>query len=301
MSAFDVSFSKYMDRETKIESLRKRAKRVKMLATDLDGTLLNQGHEFPDENRDALLALAEKGVVLIAATGRSRSSIPETLTDMACIKYLITANGARIHLNSTDEIISEQFLAPAAIEYVRPFLDDNEVLCEYFWDGEPHVEEKRYHEARKYGIPRWFSDYFFDTRIPIKDFQAVVSENARKIENINFIFGSADVQERVRSYLTARVDLYEFTSSFPFNFEIGGVGVNKGAAVDFIAKREGVSSDEVIAFGDNDNDVAMIEYAGIGVATANAVPRALAAADFVAEQDNEHAGVASVLKALRLI
>jgi len=289
-----------IESETKLNSLKTRAQRVKLLATDLDGTLLDRSHSLSDENRRALLTLAAKGIVLVAATGRSRSSIPDSVTGIDGLKYLITANGAKIYLNGSDEIISEQYLSADAIEYIKPFMEDDEVLCEFFWDGTPHVEDSRYKTAQDYGIPRWFSDYFFSSRRPLKDLSAAIYENAGKIENINFIFGNDAVQERVRTFLEARNDLYTLTSSFPFNFEIGGVGVNKGAAVDFIVKRESVLREETLCFGDNDNDVAMIEYAGIGVATANAVPRALAAADLVTT-DSEHSGVAAALKTLGLI
>jgi len=271
------------------------------MATDLDGTLFDSKHALSGDNRAALLALAEKGIVLVAATGRSRSSIPEFFSELKEIKYLITANGARIHLNSTDEIIREQFLQPAALEYIKPFLDDIDVMCEFFWDGVPHVDVKRYNDAAAYGIPRWFSDYFFKSRKPLKDLKTEAFEHAEKIENINFIFGNEDVQDRVYLFLRKRTDLYELTSSFSFNYEIGGLGVSKGAAVDFIADLEGLTSEEVITFGDNDNDVTMIEYAGIGVAIANAVPRALAAADLVTEFDNNNSGFASALKQLGLI
>jgi len=288
-----------MDEKT-FDTLRKRASRIKLFASDLDGTLHDGKHILSGEDRASLLALADKGIILVAATGRSRSSIPETITGIESIKYLITANGARIHVNATDEILSERFLDARALEYIRPFFDDDEVMCEVFWDGTPHVEASRYRDARDYGVPRWFSDYFFNSRVPLKDFEGAVLENAGIIENINFVFGNATVQERVLSFLKARTDIYELTSSFPFNFEIGGIGVSKAAALDFIAKREGITPEEIIAFGDNDNDVSMIEYAGIGVAVANAVPRALAAADYVTT-DNNHSGVSAALKALQLI
>ncbi|MCL1896147.1 MAG: Cof-type HAD-IIB family hydrolase [Clostridiales bacterium] len=283
-----------------IDELRDRARRIRLLATDLDGTLFDRSHSLPDENREALAALAEKGVILVAATGRSRTSIPEMLTSLPGIKYLITANGARIYDNTTGDLIYEKYLSVNALEYVHPLLQDKEVMCEAFWDGAPHVEESRYSDARDYGIPRWFSDYFFSTRIPLAGFEAAVHENRHIIENINFVFGREDVQERLRLFLEKRVDLYELTSSFPFNYEIGGVGVSKAAAVAFIVEREGVTADETICFGDNDNDVSMVEYAGIGVAVANAVPRALAAAGFVTGS-SEEAGVASALKTLGLI
>ena len=280
--------------------LRGRAKHIRLIATDLDGTLFDSSHGLPEENRRALKTLADRGFVLVAATGRARSSIPEALTSLDGIKYLITANGARIFNNETDEMIYKKYLSVNALDYVLPVFSDPEVMCEAFWDGVPYVEQSRFADARDYGIPRWFSDYFFSTRVPVEGFGEAVRKHRHEIENINFIFGNDEVQERLRTFLGERTDLYELTSSFPFNFEIGGLGVSKAAAVAFIAGLEGILPEETLCFGDNDNDVSMIEYAGIGVATANAVPRALAAADFVTD-DNEHAGVAAALKTLGLV
>ena len=289
-----------MKEDEKLEELCRRAQNVRLIATDLDGTLLDRKHALSDENRKALKTLSDRGIILVAATGRSRTSIPEMILKLPGVKYLISANGAKLYINGTDEIISEKYLSPDAIEYIRPFFSDGEVMLEVFWDGAPHVEEARYIAARDYGIPKWFSEYFFNTRRAIKDFEAAVNAHICKIENINFIFAASEVQERVYSFLEKRTDLYELTSSFPFNYEIGGVGVSKAAAIDFIANREGILPSEIICFGDNDNDVSMIEYAGIGVAVSNAVPRALSAANLVTES-SEDSGVAAALKTLRLI
>jgi len=287
--------------EAKLESLRQRAKRVKLVAADLDGTLLNSKHMLSPKNLGALTALADKGIVVAAATGRTRSTIPKALTELDSVKYLISANGSRVFINGTDEIISEQFLSAEAIEYVRPFFSDDEVLCVFFWDGIPYVEQSRYDNASKYGVPRWYSDYFYNSRRPLIDFEAAVNKNAHMVENITFCMGSDTIKKRVLSYLKARTDLYELTSSFSFNYEIGGVGVRKDAAIDLIAKREGILQEETMAFGDNENDKAMIRYAGIGVAVANATPGAIEAADLVTEQDNNHSCVAEALKLLGMI
>ena len=284
----------------KMKTLKQKARKIKLLATDLDGTLLNSKHMLSDENRSALSAVAQKGITLVTATGRSRKSIPDTLNDIDGLKYLITCNGARIHLHSTDEVIYEKYITREAIDYVSHFFNDEEVMCVYFWDGAAYVSEKQYVAARDYGIPRWYSDYFFFSRNPVKDFKAAILENIDKIENINFCYGKESVQNRVLAFLEARTDLYELTSSFPFNYEINGVGVTKSASVDFIAKLEGILPEETICFGDNDNDASMIEYAGIGVATANATPLVISAADFVSTS-NEDSGVAAALKTLGMI
>ncbi|MCL2110827.1 MAG: Cof-type HAD-IIB family hydrolase [Clostridiales bacterium] len=286
--------------ETNLETLQERARHAKLVAMDLDGTLLTSKRELTDANSRALRTLADRGVVLAIATGRSRSSIPDTISSLYGVRYLITANGSKIFATEPEELVYEKYIMVKAIEYIAPFFSDDEVMCEVFWDGAPHVEESRFEAARDYGVPRWFSDYFFSSRKPLKDFEAAVYANIDRLENINFVFGRDDVQERVRAFLSERTDLYELTSSFPFNYEIGGLGVSKGAAVDFIAKREGLLPSETLCIGDNHNDVKMIEYAGIGIAVENAVPAALAAADLITE-DCDNSGVAAALKALGMV
>ena len=285
---------------TDISDLRERAKKIKLFATDLDGTLFDQKHMLRDDTCDALLSLYKKGVVLVVATGRARSSIPDSIRSFKEIKYLITVNGAKLFINATDELIYEKYLSIEALDSVLHFAYDPEVMLEVFWDSIPHVELSKYNKAKEYGIPRWFSGYFFDSRTPLENFLSAIRENENKIENINFVFGDDAVKERVHRELLKNNDLYALTSAFSFNYEIGGVGVSKAAAVDFIAKREGILPEEIICFGDNDNDVSMIEYAGIGVATGNAVPSALHAADYITD-DNENEGVAKALKHLELI
>ena len=71
---------------TDISILRERAKKIKLFATDLDGTLFDQKHVLRDDTRDALLSLHNKGIVLVVATGRARSSLPDSITSLKEIK-----------------------------------------------------------------------------------------------------------------------------------------------------------------------------------------------------------------------
>jgi Cof subfamily protein (haloacid dehalogenase superfamily) len=129
---------------------------------------------------------------------------------------------------------------------------------------------------------------------------AAVKEHILEIENVNFVFDTEDVKTRVYNHLKRGEHLYELTSSLAFNFEIGGAGVNKASALEFIAQREGIARKEILGFGDSANDIKMIEYAGVGVAMENATPEVRAAADFVTT-DCEHSGVAHALEAFGLL
>jgi HAD superfamily hydrolase (TIGR01484 family) len=107
-----------------------------------------------------------------------------------------------------------------------------------------------------------------------------VDEHENEIENINFIFGSkAQSIELLRKL--SNTELYTLTSSFPFNFEIGGVGVDKASALQFICDECGIDASGVMALGDSANDLAMLRFAGVGVAMGGASHEVREAADFV--------------------
>ena len=283
---------------TDLSILRERAKGIRLIATDLDRTFLDDEHLVPEENQKALEACAARGIVLCAATGRAFSSLPEQVLRIKGMRYLICTNGAQIYDNEAGALLQERFLSPDAIRAVWPLLSDPELLIEFFWGGSPYVQRDRYerHEA----IPAWFLDYFLASRIPLEDFAEAVEAHIHEVENVNIVFGSDAVKERARIFLEAHTDLYELTSSMAFNFEIGGKGVTKASGLDFLCAREGITPADCLCFGDSENDARMLAWAGIGVAVGNAVPETKAAADLVTG-DNIHCGVAAALRLLEII
>jgi Cof subfamily protein (haloacid dehalogenase superfamily) len=253
---------------------------VKLVATDLDGTLLNSALELSDENRAALIRCAEQGIHVVIATGRSRSAVPQIVREIDGIQYLVCANGAKIYDNTTDQQLYAQYLSAEALDSVWSLIEVDHIMCEVFFDGKPYVSAACYGDLAGYGVPEWFIDYVRASRIPTDDLPAFTKAHADAIENINFNYGS----EEMRAYLWNRLsgsDLYELTSSLPFNYEIGGLGVNKAAAIDFLCRMLHISPQETMCIGDQVNDVGMIAYAGIGVAMGDGVAAAREAANFV--------------------
>ena len=99
--------------------------------------------------------------------------------------------------------------------------------------------------------------------------------------------------DRFMAVFGSRTDI-EITSSFKDNYEISAKGVNKGTAVAKYAELKGIRPEEIITFGDNHNDIEMIQYAGVGVAVDNAVEELKAAADYVTDT-NENGGVGKAI------
>jgi Cof subfamily protein (haloacid dehalogenase superfamily) len=223
-------------------------------------------------------------------------SIPVEVRAIEGIRYYITANGAKVWEveDGRERELFSRYLSVEAFESIVPLIDEGRHMIEIFTGDEPYISKEAYADPISFGIPEWFEPYIKATRRPVEDFKAFGRERSGRIENINFIFKDDAGKRYFRERLT-RTDLYALTQSFDFNFEIGGKGVNKAAALELICEREGVAPKHTMTFGDNLNDVSMIEFAGVGVAVANAVPEAKAAADYVTSM-SEEGGVADAIE-----
>ena len=263
---------------------------IKLIATDLDGTLLNSNMEISETNLKALKRCVDLGIHIVVATGRSLYSIPQPVRDIQGLEFLICANGAKVHDNLTEELYYAKYIDADALRSIGGIFEDDGIICEIFWDGKPYVSKKLYDEPEKYGVPEYFKAYFKRSRTPIEKFSEFAFEHIEEIENINFLFDNLEMKQRITDYLAGK-NCFELTSSFPFNIEIGGVGVSKAAALDFICKKLDIMPNEVMSFGDNANDCEMIKYAGVGVAMENAVSSVKEASVFVT-LDRDDDGVA---------
>jgi Cof subfamily protein (haloacid dehalogenase superfamily) len=269
---------------------------IRLLATDLDATLLNRAHEVPPDNKAALERCIAKGIEVVVATGRALSTIPREVRDIEGIRYLVCANGANIYDNASEELLYARYLSREAVESVWDLIENAAIMKEIFWGGEPYTSRAAYDDLARFGVPDWFREYVLTTRIPVDDLEAFTRAHAGEIENINFNYANYGIRDFIVERLQ-RDDgkLYTLTASLPFNIEIGGIGVDKAGAVAQIAEWLGIPQSACICFGDNSNDVSMIRWAGIGVAVADGVPMAVEAADYVTDPAAE-SGVARALE-----
>ncbi|MDR0520204.1 MAG: HAD family hydrolase [Clostridiales Family XIII bacterium] len=272
------------------------APRIRLVATDLDATLLNREHMMPHENKAALERCIAAGVEVVVATGRAISTVPREVRDVEGIRYLICANGANIYDNATDERLYAKFLSREAIESVWDLMENAAIMKELFWNGDPYTSRDALDNLARFGVPDWFSEYVLSTRLPVDDLEKFAREHIDEIENVNFNYANYNI----RDFLVERLKrddgrLYTLTASLPFNIEIGGMGVDKAGAVAQVAEWLGIAREECMCFGDNSNDVSMIKWAGIGVAVASGVPEAVEAADYVTAAAQE-CGVAKAIE-----
>lgn len=274
-----------------------RLEKIRILAFDMDGTLLDGHGKLSDGNRAALDRAVEKGYRVVIASGRVYSAFPEDVLSYGDIQYAISSNGARLRDVHSGEVLHENLLTRENVDSVMPWLRDEAVMKEIFFDDTVYAGKRCLEDLARFGVVRESSrKYTLSTRRPADDIFEIIEENKGRLENINLLFADAKKRLRYLAEIKAMGGV-KAVSSMPYNIEIGGANTSKASALGELAASLGLTRENIMAFGDSTNDEEMLLCSGVGVAMGNAVPELLEAADHIALPHDED-GVAEALKAL---
>lgn len=253
---------------------------IRLLFTDLDGTLLLDDHmTVSRRNSTALLEMKRAGVKLCACTGRVRCLLPESVKEIG-FDYAITSNGAScVNLKSGEKLFSAYISAEKAALAWR-FTKPLDALVEWYVGGEILMDRKNYSLWPNRLRPHWHRTYLESGKgIVVEDIEEYFRQGAPKLEKLNLCDKPSDVQEKLIDPLYA-TGLFEISSSLGRNLEITDISADKGKALMSLCEHLGISTSQTIAFGDGGNDVQLLKAAGSSVSMGNAVPEARAAAKF---------------------
>jgi Cof subfamily protein (haloacid dehalogenase superfamily) len=244
---------------------------IRLIAIDLDDTLLDNRQQVSPRTLAVLKQAMRQGVAVTIATGRMFQSALPFATEIGIALPLITYNGALIRQGDSGETI---FHRPIEPELAQDLAD---LFRQRNWYLQKYVDDQLYVTNLDENA-RFYADYAKVEAIPLGDaFYRMAAAPTKMLS-----MGEPEELAAISAELTARYDgrLY-LASSKKRYLEMVDARVNKGQALDFLAGRLGILQSEVMAIGDSMNDLDMIEYAGVGVAMGNANPTVRAAADFV--------------------
>ena len=253
---------------------------VRMIATDMDGTLLNRKGQIPEENIRAIRAAQEKGIVVAIATGRFVENAYVVIQDAGIVCPIIGSNGAKI-TNEKLELISEHFMDPKAAMQVFDVLD--ELGSDYFVFGPGFVctarQEVAHHSELSYG-PR-ITDLGFTYCRGREAAFACVQQAVHKFfvcDNVPLPM----VRERLLN-----ISGIELTQSGVRNIEVMPTCIDKAMGVIDMAKYLNIPLSQVMTLGDQENDIPMRKGAGDGVDMGNASEETKAVARFITDTNDE--------------
>ncbi len=272
---------------------------IKLIVTDLDGTFLNSNHvTIPQENIDAFKKAHERGIKVAIASGRTKILTDYLIEQLPFLDYLITSNGACVYdLNSGKEVCSTLIDYSQSVEIFK-ILDEYNLLYEIYFDGDCYMNSESY----KMFTPENVAPHIYTL---LKNFIKEVPDlaillNGKGMEKLNILSLSAKQRKEIEERVSLFGD-FSFASSFPMdecrdgNLEITHKNSNKGYAVKSLAETLGLTSENVMTFGDGENDCTMLKFADYSFAMANGGDYAKNSAKFITDS-NDDCGVARAIK-----
>ncbi|MDR0880672.1 MAG: HAD family hydrolase [Clostridioides sp.] len=257
--------------------------RYKLVVSDMDGTLLDGTQEITTQNKDAIDMILENDMKFAIASGRMYCSAKNHVDYLNTDIPIIACNGAMIKSTSGELIYSNTIETEVALKILE-ILDKHDV---YYQAQHSELLFSKDLGSKGRGESQKLKAYMktLDNVVTKKDF----TEDILKNNILKFTVMDEANPERlvgIREELS-KIKGIKMTSSMTCNIEIMSEDVDKGIALDMLAKHLNICSDEIIAVGDNYNDIEMLKYAGLGVAMGNAQEDVKKIADFITTSNDE--------------
>lgn len=262
-----------------------------LIASDVDGTLLDEHERITPRTRAAVRAAVDSGVQFVLATGRPPRWIAPVVDALGLTPMAVCANGAVIYDSATDRILSARTLSPEVLAELA------EVATRVI-PGAGLAVERVGRSAHDAATPQFVSSPGYEhawlnpdnTEVSVED---LLSAPAVKLLIRKAGARSGDMAAALAEHIGIEGDLTYSTNNGLI--EVVPLGVSKATGVEEVARPLGIVAADVVAFGDMPNDVPLLLWAGLGVAMGNAHPDALAAADEVTGPNSDD-GLARVLE-----
>lgn len=263
---------------------------IKLVAIDLDGTLLNSHKEISQKNKDVLAQAKAAGVKIVLCTGRPLAAIEvylETLDLRDNGDYSITFNGGLVQKNDTGEIIEKALMPLDAVHDLYQLAAELNVPLDILSDG------------LVLQLPTSLENRSLYSQLNnLLTFEAAELQHltADRIYNKAVVAIDEDyLDEQISKIPTTFYDRYEIIKTRSNLLEFMPKGITKAYGISLLARDLEIKQEEIMTIGDEENDLPMIEYAGLGVAMENAVASVKALADVITDT-NDNDGVAHAVE-----
>lgn len=264
----------------------------KMILSDLDETLL-VNHHVPKCNQDAIMKARQKGIKFVPATGRAYNMIQEILKEIGTYQqeneYSICFNGGLIVENKNDRILHFQGLSFEQTKELFELGKNYDVCvmiftldCCYIFKADPDEVQRKIDQKAKFEvIDEYNMDFLKDEKI------AKILFEKRDMDYLQ------SIKEEIYPYIDGKI--CASFSSYRY-LELNALGIDKGYGLRWLASYLGMKSEEVIAIGDNYNDVDMIKEAGLGVCVAGGSDEIKEMSNYITTVDYDEGAVKEVIE-----
>ncbi|MEG2246888.1 MAG: sugar-phosphatase [Peptostreptococcaceae bacterium] len=262
----------------------------KLIALDIDGTLLNSKKEVTKEVFDAIQSAKEKGVKVVLSTGRPLPGVQKLLKELKLNdeeNYVVTFNGGLVQEISSQDVISNIEMSHEDFDFIYNELSKKHNVKIHI--NTPDAVVVPYKEAPKYSVHESTLN-----NIPVICMDESDINSDLTFCKVMLVDEPEIIEDIITKVPKEFHDKYTIVRSAPFFLEFLNKKVNKGSGLQALCDKLGIDPSEVIAVGDEENDRHMIEFAGLGVAMGNARDSIKNIANHVTESNDNH-GVAKVI------
>lgn len=266
---------------------------IKLIVSDMDGTILNSSKKLTEKTKDAIRFARINGVNFTIATGRMYSSAAIFARQLDVNLPIIACNGALIKNHLTKEVLYEKPIVKSNALQVCNVLDDCGLYYHMYTQDKFFTKELKYTSLNYWNNNKTAKkEDLIDIEI-IDNFISICNDNYKILK---FVAIEDECPEKLINAKNIIADLngLEVSKSWENNLEIMAKDISKGNALSILANIYGYDMSEVLALGDQQNDISMIEKAGMGVAMDNADEYVKSRADFITES-NDLDGVANAI------
>lgn len=261
---------------------------IKLIASDLDDTLLDNNSQLSEENKQAVKKAMEQGLIFTLATGRMFQSAAPFARELGlpADQPLICYNGALIKRLS-GETLYEKPLGTELAATIADYCQRNG------WTVNAYFEDELYVSVMNKFVEEYNAIAQVEVRV-VDDLVSFIKDGDKTLSKMLVVSPPAETPRRIEELRSVVGPQVQLVSSRDKYIEITRPDAHKGAALLWLAEYLGLQASEVMAIGDGNNDLTMVEMAGIGVAVANASEKVKKKASFITGTNSEH-GVAKAL------
>lgn len=261
-------------------------KKYQLIAIDIDGTLLNDKKEILEETKNDIIEAHQKGKVIAISTGRAYYPAMKYFSQFDFNIPLILFNGGRVRMSHADSDIYSKTFDNDLANKIFNIINDNDGTC-CFWSGDAVYFNKDNNYCQYYATLTSIKPIIINEDFILKDINKFIW------------FDKPDNLKMIQNNILSIVDGINYFKSQLEMLEIVPCGVSKGDALKFLADYLKIDVSQVIAIGDDENDISMIKYADLGVAMGNAKEIVKECSNYICDTNN-HNGVGKVIRKFML-
>ena len=266
--------------------------KYQLLATDLDGTLLNQKKELTTANRDMINRALDAGITVVFSSGRCLEEMRDLIPCFPKMRYAICLSGGCVFDLKADRPLFETPYNREILEAQYDFCREKDAMGMILTGRNLYLEERFYGHLDLVNMGHYSRSYEkYVTWVP--DLSQIVYDRTIPIDKFNFYFRKEE--EREECFRVFEGAPLEMVKAEKTGIECNPSGVSKGEALKELCRRLSIPVEASIAIGDSDNDLSMLKAAGLPLAVAGSTQVILDAADFVTA-DCDHDAVAEALQ-----